>query len=70
MDEPPILIMILFVILAPLVLGFMYFGGTVLILASYWVPLKTRLRWVAFSVMPLTLVGNQTGQGGYNFRGQ
>ena len=56
MGEPPVLVIILIVILANLVLGFMYLGGTVLILVSSWVPLKTRLRWVAFSVMPLALL--------------
>jgi len=56
MDEPPIFIIILIGILASLVLGFMYLGGTVLIVASSWVPMKTRLRWVAFSVTPLALL--------------
>jgi hypothetical protein len=56
MDEPPIFLIILIVILANLVLGFIYLGGTVLILASPWVPMKTRLRWVAFSVTPLALL--------------
>jgi uncharacterized membrane protein YcjF (UPF0283 family) len=56
MGEPPVLVIILIVVLANLVLGFMYLGGTVLILVSSWVPLKTRLRWVAFSVMPLALL--------------
>jgi len=56
MDEPPIFIIILMVSLATLVAGFIYLGGTVLILVSSWVPMKTRLRWVAFSVMPLALL--------------
>jgi hypothetical protein len=55
MDEPPIFIIILIVILATLVAGFIYLGGTLLILVSSWVPMKTRLRWVAFSVTPLAL---------------
>ena len=35
---------------------FLYFGGTLLILVSSWVPMKTRLRWAAFSVTPLALL--------------
>lgn len=56
MDEPPIFVIILVLILTNLVLGFIYLGGTVLILVSSWVPMKTRLRWAAFSVTPLALL--------------
>jgi hypothetical protein len=56
MDEPPVFVIILIGILAMLLVGFMYFGGSVLILVSSWVPMKTRLRWVAFSVTPLALL--------------
>ena len=56
MDEPPVIVIILIVVLASLVAGFIYLGGTVLIFVSSWVPMKTRLRWVAFSVTPLALL--------------
>jgi hypothetical protein len=56
MDEPPISIIVMIVILASLVVSFIYLGGTVLILVSSWVPMKTRLRWMALSAAPLALL--------------
>ena len=56
MDEPPVIVIILTVIFTSLVLGFIYLGGTLLILVSSWVPIRTRLRWGALSVAPLALL--------------
>jgi hypothetical protein len=56
MDEPPVIVIVLIVIFTSLVLGFIYLGGTILILVSSWVPMRTRLRWVALSVAPLALL--------------
>ncbi len=56
MDEPPVIIIILVGILSILVVSFIYLGGTALIMFSSWVPMKTRLRWAALSLMPLALL--------------
>lgn len=56
MDEPPILVIIVGMSIFTAFILFLYFGGTILILASSWVTLKTRIRWAAFSVMPLALL--------------
>ena len=56
MDEPPVFVIILIAASATLVAGFIYLGGTALILTSSWVPMRTRLQWVAFSVTPLALL--------------
>lgn len=56
MDEPPVIIITVIVVVASLVASLIYLGGTVLILVSSWVPMKTRLRWAALSVAPLALL--------------
>jgi hypothetical protein len=56
MDEPPIIVIVLMVSFTTLVAGLIYLGGTVLILLSSWVPIKTRLRWGALSLIPLALL--------------
>ncbi len=56
MDEPPVIIIILVGILSILGVSFIYLGGTALIMFSSWVPMKTRLRWAALSLMPLALL--------------
>lgn len=56
MHDPPLLVIIPFAILMFLVVGFLYLGGLVLILLSSWVPVKSRMRWVAFSVSPYAVL--------------
>lgn len=56
MDETPVILMVFVSIFTTLLIGFIYLGGKVLILASKWVPVKTRLRWAGLSTMPLILL--------------
>jgi hypothetical protein len=60
MDEPSVILIVLVVILTSLVLAFIYLGGTILILVSSWVPMRTRLRWGALSVVPFVLLAALT----------